>query len=217
VQGDVVKEKLPLDPNDPFWKATPTALVPLGPQIEALPYWTQPSIDLVEVVAAASADQIGILIVWDDPSRNVANEDTAPNDVADAIARRGSWRLPDAVALQFPAKADPKGILPLPYLGDAKRPVRRWRWSADRQERGEAQAIIENIAGPTATPTTVTDAPPVQTAAVYADGQWRVLMITKRPPASIASFPMAVQAWDGSSGESGHSQSFSAWIDVKLH
>jgi DMSO reductase family type II enzyme heme b subunit len=216
VQGDVVKEKLPLDPNAPFWKATPTALVPLGPQVETPPYWTQPSVDLVEVVAAASDDQLGILLMWDDRSRNVANEDTPPSDVVTALARRGSWRLPDAVALQFPETPDPKGVLPLAYLGDAKRPVRRWRWSADRQERGEAQATVESIAGPTATPTTVTDAPPVQTAASYADGQWRVLMITKRPAKSVDSFPMAIQAWDGSFGETGRSQSYSAWVDVKL-
>lgn len=216
VQAAVVTEKIPLDPNAPFWKASLPALAPLGPQVEVPPYWTQPSNDMVEVFAAANGDQFGILLVWDDRSRNVTNDDTAPSDVPAVLARRGSWRITDAVALVFPEKSDPKGILPPAYLGDDKRPVRRWRWSADRQERGESQAAVEQIAGAEATPTTVSDAPPVQTAAAYADGQWRVVLIGKRPAKSVASVPMAVQVWDGAFGEAGHWLSFSAWLDVKL-
>ncbi len=216
VHAAVVTEKLPLDPTAAFWRASPPMLVPLGPQMETPPYWTYPSIDLVEVVVAVNADQLGIFLTWDDRSRDVVNGETAATTIPAALARRASWRLSDAIAVQFPEKVDPKGTLPSPYLGDTKRPLRRWLWSADRQEKGDTRALVEQIAGTAATSTAGGDIPPVETAATWVDGQWRVVMLTKRPPKTVASLPMSIQAWDGAAGEAGTWRSFSAWLNLQL-
>ena len=206
----------PSRPPNSAWKSIPPTRVPLGPQIEVPPYWTQPSIDAVDVTVAVNAEQIGILLVWDDRTRDVRADDTGVSPtVAAALARYGAWRLPDRVAVQFPEKPDPKGILPAPYLGDGSRPVRRWVWSADRQERAEP-AIVERATGARQAPTTSSDDPPVQTAASFADGQWRVVLVGKRPPKTATRLPMAVQTWNGAAGESGHWLGFSGWLNVQL-
>ena len=216
VQAGNVTEQIPLDPTAAFWKTIPPTEVPLGPQVEVPPYWTQPSIDEVDVTVTVNGEQIAILLVWDDRTRDVRNDDAgAAPTIAAALARYGTWRLPDQIAVQFPDKVDPKGVLPAPYLGDANRPVVRWIWSADRQERGE-QAVIERVAGARATPVTSTDGPPVQTAAAYADGQWRVVLLSKRPPKTAASTKIALQGRNGGAGESGNRTSFSGWLTVNL-
>ncbi len=217
IQTIVVKETLPLDPESAFWKPLLPALVPMAPQVELAPYWTQPSVDLVEVVAAANDEQLGLMLTWNDRSRDVRNEDSVASTVAAAIARFGQWHLPDAVAVEFPERTDAKGALPPSYLGDDEHPVRRWLWSADRLEHDRSQAaLIQRIAGPKATPIAITDGPPVETAAAYADGQWRVVLIAKRPPKSVAAMPIALEAWDGAAGESDNWQSLSAWVNVNL-
>jgi DMSO reductase family type II enzyme heme b subunit len=216
VQALLVDEKIPRDPAAPFWKTFLPALVPLGPQVEVPPYWTQPSVDSVEIVVAVSADQIGILLTWDDPGRDVQNDDTAAASVAAAVARRGTWRFPDAIAMQFPVKVDPKGTLPPFYLGDATHPVRRWLWSADRQEHGQTEAVIEQFAGPQSAPIPSSEPVPVQTASTWADGQWRVVWLAKRPSKSDSSVPFALQAWNGAAGETGHWQSVSGWMNIRL-
>lgn len=217
VQAGVVTEQLPADPTAAFWKTIPATSVPLGPQVEIPPYWTQPAIDAVNVTVAVSKEQIGILLVWDDSTRDERDDDAgATSTIAAAVARYGAWRLPDQIAVQFPEKVDPKGVLPAPYLGNADRPVLRWIWSADRQGRGEQQAKVERVAGARAAAVTSTDGPPVQTAAAYVDGQWRVVLLGKRPPKAAASTAMALQSWNGSTGESGYWHGLSGWLTVNL-
>ncbi len=212
--GLTTKDDLPTDPNAELWQRIPPTPVLLGPQVEVPPYWTQPAVDLVYATVLSNDRQMAILLAWNDASKSVGTEDGRPETMAAALARHGAWRLPDRIALQFPEKADPKGTLPPLYLGDASRPVVRWSWSADRAEHGESTAVIERVAGPTAAPVVLADASRVQTTAAYADGQWRVLMVAERPPASQVAF--AVQAWEGSHGETGSWQSLSSWITLNL-
>lgn len=216
VQTAVVTDELPLDPDHAFWKTVLRTELPMSPQVEVPPYWTAPAIDLVEIAAVVHGDQLGVLLVWDDPSRSIQNDDTRASSIAEAIARYGAWKLPDAVALEFPSAPDPKATLPPSLLGDEKRPVRRWYWSAERYARGETDALLQTIAGPRATPVTAGDGAPVRTAASYADGQWRVLMLAKRPPDTVAVTPIAVHAWDGAAGETGIWMSSSPWVTLKL-
>ena len=217
VQAGIVTEQLPSDPTASFWRTIPATAVFLGPQVEIPPYWTEPSVDAVDVTVAVNGDQIGILLVWDDRTRDVRNDDAGSiPTIAAAVARYGTWRLPDRIAVQFPVKVDPKGALPPFYLGDTDQPVERWIWSADRYERGEQQAIVDRVAGARATPVTRTDGPPVQTAATFVDGQWRVVLLGKRPPKTAATTTIALQSWDGATGESGPWHSLSSWITVNL-
>jgi DMSO reductase family type II enzyme heme b subunit len=216
IQAEISSEPLPLDPAAALWKAIPATSVALGPQMEVPPYWTQPSVDAVAVAVAVNRDQIGFLLVWNDRTRDVRNDDAgSTSTVAATLARYGTWRLPDQVAVQFAEKVDPKIALPSPYLGDADRSVIRWIWSADRQERGEP-AMSERATGARSTPVSLTAEAPVQTAATYVDGQWRVVLLGKRPPKGGASTAIALQAWDGAIGESGRWHSLSGWISVNL-
>lgn len=215
IHAALVSEALPADPNDPFWKPMLPATVTMAPQVEIAPYWTAPAVEMVDVAVAANDDEVGILLIWDDRSRDVRDEEAPASTVAAALARYGSWKLGDAIAVEFPEKLDAKAPLPSSFLGDAKRAVRRWQWSATRQERGEATASVATFRGPGSTPVPSTES--VRTAASYADGQWRVVLIGKRPPKTIATLPIALQAWDGSSGEAGNFQSFSAWMSLSLN
>lgn len=214
--GLTTKDAVPTDPNAEIWQRIPATPVLLGPQIEVPPYWTQPAIDAVYVTAVSNDKELAIFLTWNDPSKSVGAEDSRPATTEAALMRHGSWRLPDRIAMQFPEKVDAKGTLPPLYLGDATRPVVRWSWSADRADGGEHTAVIERVAGPTAAPVAITDAPPVQTTAAYVDGQWRVVMVTKRPPASQKTLSFALHAWEGSHGENGSWQSLSSWITLSL-
>lgn len=209
-------DPMPSDPNAELWNRIPPTVALLGPQVEVPPYWTQPTVDAVEVVVVTNGDQLGIRLAWNDATKSVASEDNRAAAVDAALARHGSWRLPDRIALQLPETLDPSGTRPPLYLGDTEHPVLRWTWSADRHERGEHTAIVERVTGPTATPTPVSDAAPVQTFATHADGQWRVLLVTKRPPKEQAAMAIAVHAWDGAHGEAGSWHSLSSWLTVKL-
>jgi DMSO reductase family type II enzyme heme b subunit len=204
------------DPTAAFWDSVPTATVLLAPQMEQAPYWAQPSVDSVEVKVAASGDDLGILLLWNDRTRSVRGDDAGKvTSVVQALQRYGAWQLPDQIGVQFPDAVDPKGSLPAPYAGDAARPVRRWLWSAERSERGDTRAVIERVAGRRAEPEHVADAAPVATSATYVDGQWRVLFRGKRP-FKISKLPMALHAWDGGAGESGTWRGFSSWVTIDL-
>jgi DMSO reductase family type II enzyme heme b subunit len=215
IQAAVVSDELPLDPDNALWRAAPRAEIPMSPQIEIAPYWTAPSVDAVDVVAAVNKDELGIRLAWSDASRSTRNEETRAATVAAALARWGTWKLTDAVAVEFPNAIDPNGTLPPSLFGDEKRPVRRWYWSAERQESGDATALLQLVGGPRATPLANTDGGPIRTAASYVDGQWRVLMLAKRPAAK-SSIPVAIQAWDGGAGETGTWMSTSAWVKLTL-
>ena len=214
VQAVSVDGALPSDPASPIWSTIPAFSVPLGPQMDIAPYWTQPSIDTVDVTVAAKGKQVAVLLAWSDRTRDVQNQDTGATDVATALGRRGSWRLPDRIAVQFPASIVAKGPLPPPYLGDGAHPVTRWIWSADRSEGGETAALVDRVAGPRATPEAVPGVT-VTGAASFADGQWRVVLTGELPTAPKGTaIPIAVQAWDGAAGETGVRQSFSGWLGL---
>jgi DMSO reductase family type II enzyme heme b subunit len=213
----LVTETIPLDPNDGFWKALLPATVSMAPQVEISPYWTEPAIDMVDVAVAANNDDLGIMLTWDDRSRESRTDEAPAPTVAAAVARHGTWKLSDAIALEFPEKSDPKGSLPPSFLGDAKHAVRRWYWSADREERGEATALVQTFTGPKSAGAASPGSPTVRVASAYADGQWRVVLIGKRPPKTVTTLPVALQAWDGGAGEAGNWQSLSAWMNINLH
>jgi DMSO reductase family type II enzyme heme b subunit len=195
------------------WSRIPRVSVPLGPQVEVAPYWTQPSVDEIDVTAAVKGKQVAFLLTWNDRTRDAQNQDVGDTDLATALARRGGWRLPDRVAVQFPVAHDAKAALPAPFLGDAAHPVERWLWSADQ---AESSARVDRVAGPHATPVAVAAGPTVRSAATFADGRWRVVLVGDLPAKAGASIPIALQAWDGAAGETGTRQSFSGWLTLNL-
>ena len=156
-------------------------------------------------MAAVNGDELAILLVWSDRSRDVQASDTPAPSVSAAIARRGSWRLPDAIAVQLPKKIDPKGSLPPRILGDATHPVRRWFWSADRQEKGDSQAVVQHLAGPPATPTASPEQAAVRdrrrSTPMGSGGSCCSPSVLRAPSPRL---PIALHAWDGGAGESGH-------------
>ena len=171
---------------------------------------------MVEVKVAARGDDLGILLVWNDRTRNVRSDDAGKvTSIIQALQRYGAWQLPDQIGVQFPDALGPKGSLPAPYAGDATHPVRRWLWSAERSEGGDTRAAIERVAGRRAEPEKVGDAAPVETNATYVDGQWRVLFRGKRP-LKTSALPITVHAWDGGTGESGTWRAFSSWVTIDL-
>lgn len=241
---------LPRDLKAPLWDEIERVAVSLGPQMIVEPRWAAPAIDVVEVAAAVNEREIGFLLVWDDRSRDATDEDAgAPRDATIDARRVGRWRLADQIALQFAAGERSGGLPSLP-AGDGERPVVRWTWSAERAARGTAASRVERRAGADATAVAVesrreresvgrsrwlgifgrrnaggaADDSLVASAATFADGRWRLLVVAERRPSdrSLPRFsagmrvPFSLLAWDGGSGEVGRRHALSAWVTLAL-
>ncbi len=219
---------LPRDPEAPFWQGLARVAVPLGPQMAEEPRWGSPAIDVVEIAVAVSAGEIGFLLVWDDRTRDVTNDDAgAPRDHTIDAGRVGRWRLADQIALEIPSA--------------------RWIWSATSATPGASAMRIERTS-PSAPAVEAKErtggdgrsgllgifgrkktegaggAMRVSSTANFAFGRWRMLVIAARHPsdASPGGFPaggmvpFSIQAWDGGAGEIGSRHGLSSSITLVL-
>jgi DMSO reductase family type II enzyme heme b subunit len=120
------------------------------------------------------------------------------------------------VALQFSPRIEAGGERPYFLMGDDSEAVYQLRWQSDKG----AQEVSAN--GPTKAKALTGGE--VSGKAVYADGQYRVVIKRSRASAdaSRTTFrpavftPIALQAWDGSAGETGARMSLTSWYYLRL-
>jgi DMSO reductase family type II enzyme heme b subunit len=190
------------DPNAEFWNSIAPNQMPLMGQVIVDPRNFNPVIDLVSVRAAYNDKEIAFHLTWDDPSNTTKGD--------------GKATFPDAVSLQFPPQITAGTERPYFLMGDASEGVYLLRWDA---EKGAMEATANG-------PTKVAPISGGEVAAkvVYDHGRYRLVMKrplavqgTERPTFRPAVFtPVAFQAWDGGSGETGARMSLTSWYYLRL-
>ena len=196
-----VTDAIPDDPNADLWKKTTASMIPLMGQVIVDPRNFNPVIDLVTIRAAYNDKEVAFHLTWDDPSESKGD---------------GKQTFPDAISLQFPPQITASTERPYFLMGDANEAVYLLRWE---QGKGAGEASAN---GPTKI--AALQGGEVTGKAVYAAGQYRLVMkrpLTAkgegRPTFRPAQFtPVAIQAWDGGSGETGTKMSLTSWYYLRL-
>jgi len=195
---------IPDDPNADFWKNLAPAHVPLMGQVIVDPRNFNPAIDLISVRAVYNDKEIAFHLTWDDPTESKADRKQIFND---------------AIALQFPPRVGTGSERPYFLMGDGSDAVYQLRWE---QEKGFWEAAAS---GPGKV--TPLQGGEVTGKIVWATGQYR--LVIKRPltlkdagDAGRSTFqpavftPIAFEAWDGGSGETGTKMSLTSWYYLRL-
>lgn len=104
------------DPFDPSWSSAQVAMVPLTPQVLALPQLAKPSITNLFVRAVNDGQRVGFRLDWDDPTRD-----------AQALMQN---QFRDAAAVMV---ASAQGV-PNICMGSPGQVTNLWHWKADWQE-----------------------------------------------------------------------------------
>ena len=222
-----IEGALPSGPDDSTWTRADRYYFPLVGQVILKPRNFAPTVSGVWVQALHNGEQLALRVTWHDPSespdsswsiwrgrmaRAMASDDSGPADT--------SSRLPDRLAVQFPARLSEGMERPYFLMGSAEQPVYLWQWesepraAADGLARGMGQ--FEPLAGATDTLTS---------AAVFDHGEWRVQFVRALATADSVNqlkfvpgraIPMAIFAWDGSNGEAGTRMSVASWVNISL-
>lgn len=124
----------------------------------------------------------------------------------------------DSLVVQFPPTIPDGMQRPYFLMGSAGDPVYLWVWGSGHE--GAREAVGRGLGELEALPGEST----LSARAAFADGEWRLLI--RRPLVAEAegrlqlepgrAIPMAIFAWDGSNGESGHRGSISTWYFLYL-
>jgi DMSO reductase family type II enzyme heme b subunit len=196
-----VTDAIPDDPNAEFWTKVAPNHIPLMGQVIVDPRNFNPIVDLLVVRGVWNDKEIAFHLTWDDPSQSTA-------DAAKKV-------FADAVSLQFPSKIVPGTERPYFLMGDANESVYLLRW-----EGGKALEVTAN--GPE-------KLAPIQggeivSKTVYDNGQYRVVIKRplagggdQRPTFQPSTFvPVAFQAGDGGSGETGTKVALTSWYYLRL-
>jgi len=206
-------------PTDPFSNVWPAPVdVPLTSQSLVYPLPAATETRSVGVSAVYNGTHIAFLLVWSDPTQDVAKPG-------------GLDVFPDAAAVQFPVS---RAQLPYICMGTVDNPVNIIYWKAgvgvENLVAGAGYGLgpqQREALGLQATPTAPVELLPataqvVTAAAVYRDGKWYVVLV--RPLGSVHplmasladGFSAAFATWDGSKGERGGLKATSGWVAFQL-
>ncbi len=201
--GEIVRARkhdaIPQDPNAPAWDDAPTLDIRLAGQIIQQPRLFNPSVRSLTVQALFDEHELALRLTWDDRFENTG-QDAEPSD---------------RVSVLFPAQELEEGKKPYFLMGDRRRPVDSWQWSAIS---GTETFLARGLDAVTAR------ASPVTGQAVYRDGQYRVVLrrslgasqddeVAFTPGRMI---PIAWNVWDGENAEVGKQRAISRWYYLLL-
>ncbi|MBI3754395.1 MAG: c-type cytochrome, partial [Deltaproteobacteria bacterium] len=234
IKAKFIKNDIPTDAESQEWQKVLPIDVRMAGQVIAAPRWQNPSIDMVKVRTLYNEKEIGFLMEWDDPFKDVIHKKDAEFD-AKQVAQAGGHNTyvnpfkmlqrqldtyRDSIALQFPVKMTEGTKKPHFFRGDSGNPVNLWVWKADAEEAGAPSVEEDNATGPDQ-PLKVqpVEGQQVKGKGVWKEGVWRVVI--KRPLVTEDKndvqfekgkfIPFALNAWDGSNGEHGLLMSLSTW------
>ncbi|MFQ5889369.1 MAG: c-type cytochrome [Gemmatimonadota bacterium] len=233
-QGD-----LPSSPDDPAWEAAAEVWLPLTGQATFAPRWQIPAVTDLTVRAVYNAEEIALLLTWDDRFADTASvdsdaaveagwnaDDTYPILYPEGLRVRGTY--PDAAEILFPVRYDGGPILPHFVYGSPDQPVELLRWRADLANDRSAPLSLVQLrgSGVREPPQPASAEGPLATGdAMWRDGRWRLVIrrpltapqgssdVHLRPGAFI---PVAFHVWDGANGETGLKMALSSWYYLYL-
>lgn len=229
-----IKGDIPVDFKNPIWAESEAIDVRLAGQVIAAPRWQNPSIDMVTVKAVYNEKEIGFLLEWDDPFKDIIHNESLEFDAKDIknvgaynsyvdpnkMAKRKLETFRDSIALQFSVKALEGIRKPHFFRGDSGSPVNLWVWKADKEGQG-SPSVEEANANGFSQPLKIQaeDNQQAKGKGEWKEGVWRVVI--KRPLKTddkndiqfeVGKFiPFSLNAWDGSNGEHGLIMSLSSW------
>ncbi len=201
--GEIVRARkidaIPQDPNAPAWDEAPALDIRLAGQIVQEPRLFNASVQSLTVQALFDDEELALRLTWDDRFENLG---------ADAEPR-------DRVSVLFPAREVEEGKKPYFLMGDRRRPVDSWQWSADGETETFLSRGMDDVK-----PRTL----PVSGQGAYRDGQYRVVLrrsletdgedeVAFAPGRMI---PIAWNVWDGENAEDGKSRAISRWYYLLL-
>lgn len=192
---------IPADPDHGAWKRAEPLDVFLAGQIIVEPRWFMPAHDVITVRALYNADELALLLEWDDGTRDTGAD----------------GRPADRAAVQMPLDSTDTLAGEKPYflLGDRKRGVDWWQWDAGGGLL-RSKSFGHNRIAPTA-------ADFLRAEGRHVDGQYRVVL--RRPLAGDSEaaalkpgdhVPVAFHLWDGSQNETGLKMAVSSWSSLLL-
>ena len=203
VWGEIVRgtktDSIPEDPFAPAWDEVPALDVRLAGQVIQRPRLFNPSVQSLNVRALFDDRELALLLTWHDRF-----EDNGDNG-----------KPSDRVSVLFSARELEERKKPYFLMGDRKRPVDSWQWSAGG---GTETFLARGMDEVTLRPS------PVSGLGAYRDGEYRVVLrrrlaasqddeVAFRPGEMI---PIAWNVWDGDRGEEGKRRAISRWYYLLL-
>lgn len=204
----LVQGRLPLNPDDPAWKAVPANYYLLVGQVVEEPRLFTPMPVGVEVQAMHNGKEVAFRLVWDDRT------ESKPGGSGDTET------FVDAVALQFPSKPGDGMERPYFLMGDAAHPTDLWYW---RNDPGTA-VVVQTTGAKSFQPG---DNPgDLHSQGLFDNGQYRLVLQrplhTKNADQEVqfavgVFLPFSLTAWNGSNGEQGGGKrAVAAWYNLYL-
>ncbi len=201
--GEIVRgtktAAVPQDPNDPAWDQAPALDIRLVGQVIQEPRLFNPSVQTLSVQALFDGQELALLLTWDDRFENTG-EDDKPSD---------------RVSVLFPSQRMEEGKKPYFLMGDRRRPVDSWQWSAGGGTSTFLARGMDAVKPRTS---------PVEAQAVHRDGQYRVILRRRLAAGQDDEvdfspgemIPIAWNVWDGENGEDGKQRAISRWYYLLL-
>ena len=201
--GEIVRapktDTVPDDPDDPAWEQAPAMDIRLAGQIIQEPRLFNPAVQSLRARALFDDDEVGLLVSWTDRFENDGQGETPS----------------DQLAVLFPAQKLEKGKKPYFLMGDRRRQVDAWEWSAASGTRNLLARGSDSV-----TPRESS----LKATASYKDGEYRVILRrslatgqedeVEFTPGQMV--PIAWNVWEGDNGEQGKQRAISRWYYLLL-
>lgn len=189
-----------------------------------------PSVNGISVRAVHNADEIAIMLNWNDMSAEESGHNAPNLPVEEETAKEAEETDPfaeevvfdpfaeeeatetfsDAVAIQFPSKMPVGQVKPYLLFGDRRNAVDLWFVDLAKKQ---AEVYI----GKGSDNVTLDSEYPLEAIASFADGEWTVIYKRKRQLEDRLPFdedtfiPVAFTVWDGFNQERGNKRGLSSW------
>ncbi len=202
IWGEIVRgtntDSIPEDPFAPAWDAVPALDIRLAGQVIQRPRLFNPSVQSLNVRALFDDRELALLLVWHDRFEDGNN-----------------GKPSDRVSVFFSARELEEGKKPYFLMGDRKRPVDAWQWTAG----GGTETFLArgmDAVRPRSSPVTG--------LGVFRDGEYRVVLrrsLAASQDDEVAfspgeMIPIAWNVWDGDRDEQGKRHAISRWYYLLL-
>ncbi len=195
-------DKLPEGPTDPVWDTLEYLDLPMAGQVTIEERQFIPVLTNVRVRGVYTEDKVAVLIEWSDRKHNRGDDELPP----------------DVLYLKFPQKMGKGPEKPHFVIGDRKKAMYIWRWSA--AEEGAKELIAK---GPDRIKEQ--EESDVEVSYHYKDGLYRVMFVRKLSTGDeedlellVGKFiPFSISVFDGQEGETEPTKgTVSAWYYLIL-